>query len=84
MATPGNSLRQASLLPMIDDVLQPMSFNSDAELSLRQSVEGRAGKPVSESNTQLVDSEDIFPFVLCALWISAVQPVINSLNLKVC
>jgi len=84
MATPGNSLRQVSLLPMIDDLLRPMPFNPDAERSLRQLVEGRAGRPASESNTQLVDSEDIFRFILDVLWISAVQPVINSLNLKVC
>jgi len=64
---------------MIDDLL---SFNSDAEQSLRQLVEGRAGKPVSD--TQLVDSEGIFRLVLHVLWISVMQPVIDMLNLEVC
>ncbi len=82
MATPGNSLRQASLLPIIDNLLRPIPFNSDAERSLRQLVEGRAGKPVSD--TQLVDSEDIFCIVLHVLWISVMQPVIDALNLEVC
>ena len=81
MAT-GNSLPHVSLLPMITDLLQPMSFNSDIEQSLRQSVEGRAGRPVS--NTQPVDSEDIFRHVLHMLWVSVIQPVIESLNLEVC
>ena len=59
-----------------------MSFNSDVERSLRQSVEGRAGKPVS--GAQSVDSEVIFRLVLHVLWVSVMQPVIDSLNLEVC
>ena len=81
-ASAGNSLHQASLHPSIDDVFRRMSFNSDVERSLRQSVEGRAGKPVS--GAQSVDSEVIFRLVLHVLWASVMQPVIDSLNLEVC
>jgi len=80
-ATTGNPLLRESFLPMIDDLFRRMSYNSDAERSLRQSVEGRHMKRVSD--TQL-DSQDIFRLVLDVLWISVVQPVIDSLNLEVC
>jgi len=84
MAAPGNSLCQVFLLSMIVNFFQSMSFNSDAERSLRQLFECQVGRPALESNTQLVDSEDVFRFVLCGLCISAVQSMIDSLNLKVC
>jgi len=81
-ASAGNSLCQGSLHPSIDGIFRRMSFNSDVERSLRQSVESRAGKPVS--NTQIVDSEVIFRRVLHVLWVLVMQPVIESLNLEVC
>ena len=80
MATAGNHLLPDSFLPMIDDLFQRMSFNSNVERSLRQLVEGRHMERVSD--TQL-DSEDIFHLVLRVLWISVTQPVIESLNLEV-
>jgi hypothetical protein len=79
--TAENPLLPGSFLTLIDDIFQPMSFISDAGRSLRQSVEGRHIKRVS--NTQ-VDPEDVFRLVLGVLWISAIQSVIDSLNLKVC
>ena len=70
-----------SLLEIIDDLFQPTSFISDAGRSLRESVKDRLGRKVSVTQ---VDPEDIFLLVLDVLWISAIQPVIGSLNLEVC
>ena len=80
-ATAQNPLLWESFLPIIDDIFERMSFNSDAERSLRQSVEGRHMKRLSDTK---LNSEDIFRLVLGVLWISAVQPVIHSLSLEVC
>jgi hypothetical protein len=80
-AASGNRLLRESFLPMIDNLFRQMSFNSDVERSLRQSVEGRHMKRVSDTP---LDSEDIFRLVLYGLWISVAQPVIDSLNLEVC
>jgi hypothetical protein len=66
---------------LINDLFRHMTFVSDAGLSLRQSVEVRYGKMVSDTP---VDPEDVFRFVLGILWTSAIQIVIDSLNLEVC
>ncbi|KIM76304.1 hypothetical protein PILCRDRAFT_797811, partial [Piloderma croceum F 1598] len=75
----GHRFLRESFLPMIDDLFRGMSFNPDAERSLRQSVEGRHMIRVSDTR---LDSEDIFRLVLRVLWVSVVQPVIDSLNLE--
>jgi hypothetical protein len=79
-ASAGNSL----LLPKIHDLFSRMSLDSDVELSLRQSVEGRKMMELESAPTRLVDSEAIFRLVLGILWRSVMEPVIDSLNLEVC
>jgi hypothetical protein len=79
--TASNNLLQGSVLPLISNLFQQLPPISDAELSLRQLVEGQHGKPVSDTR---IDPEDILCHVLGVLWTSAIQPVIESLNLEVC
>ena len=78
--TARNSLLPADFLVTINDLFQQMSFISDATRLLRRSVEDRHCNRVSDTP---VDPEDIFYFVLGALWIFIVVPVIDSLNLEV-
>ncbi|KIM73862.1 hypothetical protein PILCRDRAFT_80603 [Piloderma croceum F 1598] len=78
-ATARNSLQSGDFLVKISPLLQQMSFVSDATRSLRQSVEDRHCKRVSDTP---MDPEDIFRFVLGALWIFVVEPVIDSLNFE--
>ena len=87
-ASAGNSLPQASLHPRVEDLFRRMSFNSDVEPSSRQSVESQTRKRVPNGSYPQdliqLDSDDIFRRVLRVLWISVMQPVIDSLNLEVC
>jgi hypothetical protein len=79
-ATARNSLVPGAFLVQVDAFFQQMSPVSNAGRSLRQSVEERHVKRVSDTR---VDPEDIFHFVLGALWMLVVEPVIGSLNFEV-
>ncbi|KIM78158.1 hypothetical protein PILCRDRAFT_11384 [Piloderma croceum F 1598] len=77
--TARNSLLPGDFIVQVGHFFQQKSFVSDATRTLRRSVEDRHMKRVLDTP---VEPEDVFRYVLSALWTFAIRPVIDSLNLE--